>query len=328
MLGNLSYKTKQFFFTLIKLSIVVGASYFIYHKLAHNDNLHFNDFIVFLTKNDLFLTKNIVFLIILSVFNWFFEILKWKNLVSYIKNISFFEALKQSLAALTASLFTPNRIGEYGAKAIYFTNPFRKRILLLNLIGNIAQMATTLVFGIIGFSLFVSKYNIDITYYKMPQLLGLAIIVIAFLLFVIKRTKLKIKGFFIQRIRDFIINIPKRIHIKNVVFSVIRYLIFTLQFYYLLTLFSVDISYFNAMIVIASMYLFSSIIPTIFVFDVVVKGSVALFLFDIVGVNELTILSVITLMWILNFVLPSVFGGLFVLNFEHYKTINSTSNNE
>jgi len=77
------------------------------------------------------------------------------------------------------------------------------------------------------------------------------------------------------------------------------------------------------MIVITSMYLLSSIIPTIFVFDVVIKGSVALYLFTIVGVNELTILCIITLMWILNFVLPSVFGGLFVLNFDYYKEVNT-----
>ncbi|MBN4070607.1 flippase-like domain-containing protein [Olleya sp. AH-315-F22] len=320
MLGTFSYKTKQFFFTLIKLSIVVGASYFIYHKLAYNDNLDFNDFIVFLNKNDLFLAKNILFLIILSVFNWFFEILKWQNLVSSIKNISFFEALKQSLAALTASLFTPNRIGEYGAKAVYFTKPLRKRILFLNLIGNIAQMTTTLVFGIIGFSLFNSKYDIDISPIKLFLLITLVVIIIGFLFFISKQKKFKIKGISLQRIKEFILEISKKVHFKNIALSVIRYLIFSFQFYYLLTLFGVYINYINAMIVIASMYLLSSIIPTIFVFDVVVKGSVALFLFDFAGVNELTILSVITLMWILNFVLPSVFGGLFVLNFDYDKT--------
>jgi len=323
MLGILSYKTKQFFFTLIKLSIVVGASYFIYHKLAHNDNFVFNDFIAFLDKNDLFLAKNILFLVILSIFNWFFEILKWQNLVSFIKNISFFEALKQSLAALTASLFTPNRIGEYGAKAAYFTKPLRKRILLLNLLGNIAQMTTTLVFGIIGFSLFNSKYDIDISSFKLFRLFTLVAIIMSFLFFISKQKKFKIKGVSLQRIKEFILEISKKVHFKNIAFSVIRYLIFSFQFYYLLTLFGVDVNYINAMIVIASMYLLSSIIPTIFMFDVIVKGSVALYLFSIVGVNELTILSVITLMWILNFVLPSVFGGLFVLNFDYDKTIHS-----
>ena len=327
MIGPLSNKTKQFFFALIKLSIVVGASYFIYNKLAHNDNLDFNVFIAFLDKNDGFLTKNILFVLFLTAFNWFFETLKWRNLVSYIKNISFFDTLKQSLAAHTASLFTPNRIGEYGAKAIYFPKPLMKRILLLNLIGNMSQMTTTLMFGIIGLILFVSKYNIEISYFKLFRLLVLVVIVLAFFFFGSKQKKIKIKGFSMRRIKTFIIDIPIKIHLTTIAYSIIRYLIFSFQFYYLLYLFGVEVSYFNAMIVITTMYLLTSIVPTIFIFDVVVKGSIALYLFNIAGVNDLTILSVTTLMWMLNFVLPSVFGSLFVLNFD-YNTINSTTNDE
>ena len=70
------------------------------------------------------------------------------------------------------------------------------------------------------------------------------------------------------------------------------------------------------MIVITSMYLLASIIPSIFIFDVVIKGSVAVYLFSIVGVNELTVLCIVTLMWLLNFVTPSVFGSYYVLNFN------------
>jgi hypothetical protein len=110
--------------------------------------------------------------------------------------------------------------------------------------------------------------------------------------------------------------------------SVIRYLIFSFQFYFLLRLFGVDLDYFNAMIIITSMYLLASIIPTIFVFDMIVKGSVALFLFDFVGVNDLTILSVTMLMWILNFVLPSIFGAFYVLNFDYYKAMRLTPNTD
>lgn len=328
MFGTLAYKTKQFFFALIKLSIVVGAFYFIYNKLAHNDNLNFSVFIAFLDKNDGFLIKNILFALFLTIFNWFFEILKWKNLVSYIIKISFFEALKQSLAAHTASLFTPNRIGEYGAKAIYYTRPLRKRILLLNLIGNMAQMTTTLVFGIFGLILFVSKYNVDLLSFKLFRLLVLVTVILAFLFFVYKQKKIQIKGFSIQRIKTFIMGIPIKVHSQTIAFSVVRYVIFSFQFYYLLHLFGVEGSYINAMIVITTMYLLSSLIPTIFIFDVVVKGSIALYLFNIAGVNDLTILSIATIMWLLNFVMPSIFGSLYVLNFDYNNAINSTSNNE
>ena len=44
------------------------------------------------------------------------EIAKWKILTNNVKKNSWLDATKQSLASLTLSLITPNRIGEYGAK--------------------------------------------------------------------------------------------------------------------------------------------------------------------------------------------------------------------
>ena len=78
------------------------------------------------------------------------------------------------------------------------------------------------------------------------------------------------------------------------------------------------------MVVITSMHLLVSIIPTIFIFDVVIKGSVAVYLFEFPGINELVILSVITIMWILNFVLPSFIGSYFVIQFKMPKPQTNT----
>jgi hypothetical protein len=82
--------------------------------------------------------------------NRLFEILKWKNLVSYLHPISLGEATKQVLAALTAGLFTPNGVGEYAGKALYFPKKETKRVLFLNLICNGIQMVLTTIFGLIG----------------------------------------------------------------------------------------------------------------------------------------------------------------------------------
>lgn len=316
MFLSLSYKAKQFFFVLIKLSIVVGAFYFIYKKLANNSDLSFNDFYPFLIENDVFSFKNVLFLLFLTIFNWFFEILKWKYLVSTIKEISFKNALEQSLGALTASLFTPNRIGEYGAKVIYYTSLFRKKIVLLNLLGNISQMCVTLFFGVIGLSFFVTIYDVDIDYFKILSFFIILLLIFGFADYGIKKSTFTIKGVTLERIFKFIRDLPLKSHILTLVFSVLRYMIFSFQFYYLLIIFGIDISYFEAMTVIASMYLLTSIIPSVFIFDVIIKGSVGVFLFSIIGINELTILSVITLMWLLNFVLPSLFGSYYVLNFN------------
>ncbi|WP_237239660.1 lysylphosphatidylglycerol synthase domain-containing protein [Wocania arenilitoris] len=314
--NSLPYKTKQFFFVLIKLSIVAGAFFFIYEKLTNNTDLQFSAFVDFLEKNDIFTPKNIVLLLFLSFFNWLFEILKWKHLVSYIKKITFKNALEQSLGALTASLFTPNRIGEYGAKAIYYSANFRKRIVLINLLSNLLQMSVTLILGIVGFCFLVTTYDVNLDYYRLARILSLGVMGILLVGFGIKKSKFTIKGFSLEKLKSFVLEFPRKKIVFGFLYSLIRYAFFSFQFYFLLQLFGVNMTYINTMIIITSMYLLASIIPSIFIFDVVIKGSIALYLFDLAGVNEFTILSIITLMWLFNFVVPSLFGSFYVLNFN------------
>lgn len=316
MNSTLPYKTKQFFFILIKLSIVVGAFYFIYNKLVNNGALDFPEFVTILSKNNVFSAKNVFLLLLLSSLNWFFEIIKWKILVSSIKKISFKNALEQSLGSLTASLFTPNRIGEYGAKAIYFSSNHRKRILLLNLISNLMQMSITIIFGCIGVWVFSTNYSIAIDYFKISRGLIIIVVVFGFAIIGIKQSKYTIKGFSLEKIKQFIFKLSIKIKGMASVLSLIRYLVFSFQFYFLLQLFGVQLSYFEAMTIITSMYLLASIIPSLFIFDIIIKGSVAVYLFSMAGVNELTILCIVTLMWLLNFVIPSIFGSYYVLNFN------------
>jgi len=303
MYYRLPYKTKQFFFVLIKLSIVVGASYYVYNRLVNNGELDFRVFVDFLSKNDVFSPKNIFFVLFLTVFNWFLEIMKWQKLVHSIKKISFFEAAQQSLSALTASLFTPNRIGEYGAKAVYFSNTF--------------QMSVTLILGLVGLYFFITSYNVEISYHRISRF-GIIILVVAiFAVFGIRQKRFKIKGFSIDRLLAFFKGISIKTKASTFLLSLIRYAVFSFQFFFLLKILGVNQPYEILIVGITTMYLLASIIPTIFIFDVVVKGSVAVYVFGFFGINELIVLCVITLMWLLNFVLPSVFGGFYVLNFNY-----------
>ncbi|MBU2939086.1 flippase-like domain-containing protein [Lacinutrix sp. C3R15] len=319
MFRALPYKTNQFFFVLIKLSIVIGAFYFIYNKLTTNSDLNFNEFIVFLTKNHVFSLKNALFLVFLSLFNWLFEIKKWQILVSSIKTISFYEASKQSLGALTASLLTPNRIGDYGAKALYFTSIYRKRIVLLNLLGNLMQMSITTLFGMVGWYFFVVEYNVDVANFKASRFLFIMVIISILSFIGLKQKHFTIKGFSVEKVIHFIKNMAIKIKVSSFLLSLVRYLVFSFQFYFLLDIFGVEVSYFHAMVAITSMYLLASVIPSIFIFDVIIKGSVAVYIFTTVQVNEFTILSIVMLMWILNFVLPSLVGSYYVLTFTPQK---------
>ena len=316
MASRFSYKSKQFFFVLIKISLVVVAIYFIYQKLTKNSTLEFSYFIQILSKNGVFSLHTVVFLLFLSSFNWFFEILKWQQLVSSLQKISFTKSIEQCLGSLTVSLLTPNRIGEYGAKALYYTSRLRKRVLFINLISNLLQMLVTVVFGIIGILLLSQSQNLHINGLKFINILLIGISSSALIIFIIRKTNIRIRGLSLEKIKLFIIEFSKKNLALGAVFSFFRYLIFSFQFYYLLLLFGVEISYLEAMQLITSMYFLASIIPSIFLFDVVIKGSVALYVFSLIGINDLIILSIVTCMWILNFVLPSIIGGFYVLHFK------------
>ncbi|GAQ49101.1 hypothetical protein FPK15_contig00026-0031 [Flavobacterium psychrophilum] len=145
---SISHKAKQFLILAIKLSIVVAAFYFIFHQLATNDKLDWTKFIVLFKKKQSVL--GIVFILFLSFVNRFFEILKWQNLVSSFKIISLGEATKQVLASLTAGIFTPNGIGEYAGKTLYFEKSNAKKIIFLNLLCNGIQLILTIILGTIG----------------------------------------------------------------------------------------------------------------------------------------------------------------------------------
>jgi hypothetical protein len=301
---SISHKAKQLLVLLIKLLIVGGAFYFIYNQLAHNDKLNWVLFVEKFNKNKSFL--GIAFILLLSVLNRFFEILKWQNLVSYIQKITLFDATKQVLGALTAGLFTPNGIGEYAGKALFFHKSQAKNIVFLNLICNGIQLILSVIFGI--FSLLYLGYG--------KWVLLLLTVIFGFLVLGFGLKKVKIKGYSISDLLLKINEIPKSIHRKNNYLAVCRYLIFSHQYYFLFLAFDVQLPYFTLMATIATVYFLASSLPTFQFLDFAVKGSVAVYFFGLLGVNEWIVIFISTLMWFLNVVLPVLIGSYYVLNFK------------
>ena len=144
----ISNKIKQYLTLIIKLTIVFGAFYFIYEKLANDDKLSWNQFSEIIQEK--FTNTWLIFMLGFSFLNRFLEILKWQNLVEVVERISLYTATKQVLAGVTAGLFTPNGIGEYAGKALYFPKSETKRILFLNVICNGIQLIIAIFFGLAG----------------------------------------------------------------------------------------------------------------------------------------------------------------------------------
>jgi len=308
---NILNKYKRFLSLLVKLLIVSGAFYFLYQRITSNENLPLDKF---LEQVSMLLSKGFLVIIILLLFtdaNWLLEMFKWKKLVSIEKKITFLEAYEQCFASLTASIITPNRIGEYGAKALYFEKGIRKKIMFLNLIGNLSQLIISIFFGVLGFLFLAKNYS-----YQFPEIniLKIFFIVIILVITILFRNKLKL-----QKVKDYLKNISNKLYVEILTLSFLRYIFFSHQFIFLLRIFDVEIDYFTALHLLFCMYFIASTIPSIAIFDWAIKGSIAVWLFSFAGVNEITIIAITAIMWILNFAIPAIIGSIFVLNFKPEK---------
>jgi len=293
--------------------VLVGAGYFIYSRLIENSDLNSSD--ILNNLKIIFLKNKILFLlaISLSVFNWLLEILKWHILVNTQQKITFTSAAKQSLSALTASMITPNRLGDYIAKSLYFERDKTKKILALNFVGHGFQLITTVVFGTIGLVYLTYNYPINISgnIVVIGLTLGGLILIFSF--------KIARKGF--KKGVNFYKNQSPKIFFKVSSLSVLRYLIFSHQFYVWLLILGLNTSYLPIMMAVFSMYLLASIWPSLSLADWLVKGSAAIYVFGFLGLSPLLVMQVSLLMWLFNFALPAVIGGIFVIQFKSAKKL-------
>ena len=308
---TINHTTKQSLVFLIKLLIITGAFYFIYNQLISNEKLDWNKFLALFRKKQSF--TGILFILLFSFLNRFLEILKWQNLAQVVKPISLYNATKQVLAALTLGIFTPVGLGEYAGKALYFEKKDTKKIVFLNLICNGIQILATGFFGIIGLLL--------LGYWIWSLGIILATILLILLTFFTK--KININGFSIEHLLERINEIPKKIHYKNLILGFFRYLVFSHQYYFLFLAFDVNLSYPTLMATITTVYFLASVIPSFQFLDFALKGSLAVYYFGILCVNEWVVIFVTMLMWFLNVVLPVIIGSYFVLIFKVTKPIRN-----
>ena len=305
----LSYKSKQYGLIALKVLILMGTFGYIYLKIAQNESISFSEFIV--TIRDRQSTLILLFFGFATA-NWFFEILKWQTVISPVKKLSLTEAARQSLAALTVSLATPNRIGEYGAKAYFFAPDKRKQVLLLNFFSNFSQMGITCIFGFYGLVYVMGNFGLSISITN-SVLVILALIFFGITGYIFKEKELIVKGLSIGKILRYTKNLPMGLKVKTILFSLLRYLIFSSLFYFLLNFFGTEINTYETMPIIFAMYLLASVIPTIFIFDVVIRGGIAVWLFSMAGIPECPVLCTVLAMWLLNFVIPAIWGSFYVV---------------
>jgi len=105
---------------------------------------------------------------------------------------------------------------------------------------------------------------------------------------------------------------------KVLLLSLLRYVVFSTQFYLLLRAFALQIPYPTAFMLISVIYLVVTAIPTVALVDLGIRGSVSVYFLGLYfhnGQAAFLILSASTLIWIVNLALPALAGILFIYRF-------------
>lgn len=307
-----SHKSKQYWLVALKVLLLVLALGYIFLKIRDENVAVLKSF----TASFQVTTIRFWLLFVgLAGLNWILEIYKWKVSVTTWFKLSFREAAKQSLGSLTASLSTPNRIGEYGAKALYFKPKHRKKIVFLNFVHSSSQLLATVFFGVPALFYCIWKYSISINSSTIILVFAVFLLVLS-VGYLYRKKQLGIKGLSIENSWKKFKQIATTQKLKILLLSVGRYLVFSFLFYQLLLFFGITIVVKEAAPVIFTMYLLVSILPSFFILDVVIRSGVAVWLFSFLGVSEIAVLSTVFFMWILNTVLPALIGSYFVLTFR------------
>ena len=321
----------------IQLAILVFTFYFLYKQLFFKHDLSsFLHNIEAVTRTKDFVILFILVMLLMPV-NLLLESHKWQFLMQKLEKVTLTGAFKAILTGISVSVFLPNRVGDYLGRVFILKKADRLQAILATILGSMAQLLTTLLFGLTSLAFFLPHWmdlNSSLSQWTFVGLLfsillTAIILVFAFLNFSVFSDLLRrISGRAYNKIARYS-EVFSWYSIKELLYvliiSILRYFIFSMQFYLLLRIFQVPVSYLHAMMIIGLIYLLMSIIPTIALSEIGVRGSVSLYVFGLFFSTHLTeelnrhIIAASSALWLLNLAIPALSGLLFIFKLRFFR---------
>ena len=301
---------------LVRIVIGVIAIGYIYIKLKEE----------FFLNLDVISGQNIVYIaiviaIMLLFVNWGLEALKWRYAISKVERISFRKAFNLTITGITLGIITPNRVGEIPARALLLNRDSFKELTLKTLVASFSQVMITFFIGIIGFITIYDKFNFGLNIglvFIFLSILFLLLLVIYFKIGLLQKFFNKINYFRVQQIFKALSDFSDKELLNLLGFSLLRYLVFSFQFWLVLFAFGINLVTLEDILLIPVCFLFASIIPTILISEIGVRSSVALLIFGVVSNMDVQIILASVLLWFINVGLPAIIG---LINLNQFKII-------
>jgi hypothetical protein len=275
-------------------------------------------------------------LVISLVFvNWGFEARKWQVLLKTIQPIKFSTAYKSVLSGVTLSLNTPNRIGEYGGRILYVDEGKRIKAIPLSIAGSISQLIITLLFGCagLGFVIFFQGNNhapvMGLPDFWLRTLLfisGLATVITILFYFrlswLIKLIeKIPAAERYVQYI-SVLDDFNAKLLLRLLFLSLLRYIVFVIQYILLLHVLDVTISWVDGFWIISILFLVLAIVPSFAIADLGIRGKFSIELLSFYSINTVGIIGTTFGIWFINLFIPALAGSLLILSIKFFKTNN------
>ena len=269
-------------------------------------------------------------LVISFVFvNWGLEARKWQLLMQAVQPMSFFTAFKSVLCGVTLSLNTPNRVGEYGGRILFVKEGNRIKAITLSIAGSIAQLIITMLMGCLGLAWLLFTMDASAT------LMGISVFWLRIFLYgsIFATTGIMIFFFRLNWLVRLLERLPyadrfskyinvletfeAKVLLRLLSISFFRYIIFVLQYIFMLQLLHVEENLWTGFWLITVMFWILAIIPSIAVADLGIRGTIAKTLF-IYGnnTNTIGILTCTFGIWFVNLFIPAVIGSLLILGIK------------
>ncbi len=269
-------------------------------------------------------------LVIILVFvNWGIEARKWQLLMKTIQPLSFSKAFKSVLCGVTLSLNTPNRIGEYGGRILFVKEGNRIKAISVSIAGGMAQLIITMLMGCLGltyllFTMDASGSLMGISVFWLRIFLyGSIFGTIVFLFFFFRLSwlirlieKLPYANRFSKYI-NVLETFDAKILLRLLSLSFFRYIVFVLQYIFMLQLLQVENNFWPGFWLVSVMFWILAIIPSFAIAELGIRGTIAKTLFSYGNnINTIGILTVTFGIWFVNLFIPALIGSLLILGIK------------
>jgi len=281
----------------------------------------------------------IIWIFILMLVNWGIESLKWQFLIGKVEKVPFLKSFEAVLSGVSVSIFTPNRVGEWFGRVFILkkVNPWKG--VFITMIGSFSQLLTTFIVGSISFLIYFPIYYQNEDFYSQYLYYGIILFVLGInsallLIFlnisflpsfankILKKRFIKAKEYF-SVISDYSTGELTTVFI----FSILRYCVFSLQFYLFLMLFSIEIPIFHGMMIISLVYFIMTAIPTVTLTELGIRGAVSVYFISQYFITfgeysemiKFGIFASSFALGIVNLALPAVVGTFFVFRLKFFR---------